>query len=130
MTVFKGGRRSSTGQRTGLGSGFGGLARYLERGPQSAPDLERVAWTEYRNLDGVDNPRDAAQVMRAHVDELADSRVEKPVYHFGLSLPEGEHLTRDEWSAAIDRVLDRMGLGDHQAVVIAHNDIPTSTSTS
>ncbi len=124
MTVFKGGRRSSTGQRTGLGSSFGGLARYLERGPRNAPDLDRVAWTEYRNLDGVDNPSDAAQVMRAHAEELADVRVEKPVYHFGLSLPEGEHLSREDWREAIDRVLDRMGLADHQAMVIAHNDTP------
>jgi hypothetical protein len=86
VTTFKGGRLSKTGQRTGLGSSFTGLAAYLERGPKSAPNLDRVEWTATRNLDGIDDPRDAALVMRAHADELS-TRVELPVYHFGLSLP-------------------------------------------
>jgi len=124
VTVFKGGSLSASGNRTGLGAGFGGLADYLANGPRADPNLDRVEWTEYRNLDGIDNPHDAAQVMRAHVEEMGDSRVEQPVYHFGLSLAEGEHLSQQEWSAAIDRVLERMGLADHQAVVIAHNDTP------
>ncbi|HXO41757.1 MAG TPA: relaxase/mobilization nuclease domain-containing protein, partial [Thermoanaerobaculia bacterium] len=123
MTTFKGGRLSKTGQRTGLGSSFTGLAAYLERGPKSAPSLDRVEWTATRNLDGIDDPRDAALVMRAHADELS-TRVELPVYHFGLSLPEGEHLTREQWGQAVDRVLDSMGLADHQALLIAHNDTP------
>jgi hypothetical protein len=34
MTVFNGGRKSSSGARTGLGSNFGGLVNYLEQGPR------------------------------------------------------------------------------------------------
>jgi hypothetical protein len=49
-------------------------------------------------------------------------KVELPVYHFGLSLEPGEHLAQKAWEKAAARVLDRMDLGDHQAVLIAHND--------
>ena len=46
--------------------------------------------------------------MRAYAEE--NPRVERPVYHFGLSLSPGEHLTPEQWNAAVDRVLARMGL--------------------
>jgi hypothetical protein len=49
-------------------------------------------------------------------------RVPKPVYHFGLSLEAGEHLAQAEWERIAGRVLDRMGLGEHQALLIAHRD--------
>jgi len=62
----------------------------------------------------------AAKIMRAHAEQNA--RVERPVYHFALSLAEGERLTREQWNAAVDRVLDRMGLAGHQALVVAHGD--------
>jgi Ti-type conjugative transfer relaxase TraA len=122
MTVFKGGALSDHGKRTGLGGSFAGLAAYLERGPKASPNLERVEWVQYRNLDGIDRVRDAAEVMQCHAEESL--RVEKPVYHFGLSLPAGEHLSEEQWGTAVDRVLDRMRLAGHQAVLIAHNDTP------
>jgi hypothetical protein len=43
VTVFKGGRRSRSGARTGLGSNFAGLAAYLQQGPREQPELDRVA---------------------------------------------------------------------------------------
>ena len=43
MTTFKGGRKSGTGARTGLGRSFGGLIRYLQQGHRDHPDLARVA---------------------------------------------------------------------------------------
>jgi hypothetical protein len=119
VIVFKGGARSSKGARTGLGKSFGGLVAYLERGPREHPDLDRVAWSATRNLD-TDNPAEAAQVMRYSASD--NPRVEKPVYHFGLSLQEGEHLTREQWEEIGGRVLTRMGLADHQAILIAHHD--------
>jgi len=119
MTTFKGGRKSSTGARTGLGSGFGGLISYLQQGHRDHLDPARVAWSSTRNLD-TDNPAEAAQLMRYAASE--NPRVEEPVYHFGLSLAEGEHLTREQWEDAIARVLTSMGLADHQAVLLAHRD--------
>src|SRR5262245_12522950 len=58
--------------------------------------------------------------MRAHAEE--NPRVERPVYHFGLSLSPGEHLTPEQWNSAVDRVLDRLGLAGHQVLVVAHGD--------
>jgi hypothetical protein len=43
--------------------------------PKSAPNLDRVEWTATRNLDGIDDPRDAALVMRAHADELSSPQL-------------------------------------------------------
>jgi Relaxase/Mobilisation nuclease domain len=120
VIVFKGGGRSARGARTGLGKGFAGLAAYLKKGSLDALDPDRVAWVAYRNLEGVDDPAQAAQQMRAHAEE--NRTVEKPVYHFGLSLHQGEHLSAEQWNEAVDRVLTRMGLDGHQAVVIAHRD--------
>ena len=119
MTTFKGGRRSSTGHRTGLGRSFGGLVRYLQRGSRDHPNPARVAWSSTRNLD-TEDPAEAAQLMRYAASE--NPRVREPVYHFGLSLAEGEHLSREQWEDAAGRVLTAMGLADHQAVLIAHRD--------
>jgi Relaxase/Mobilisation nuclease domain len=96
-----------------------GLVRYLQQGPRDRPNPGRVAWSSTRNLD-TDNPAEAALLMRYAASE--NPRVEEPVYHFGLSLAEGEHLTREQWEDAAGRVLASMGLADHQAVLIAHRD--------
>ncbi|HVT61804.1 MAG TPA: AAA family ATPase, partial [Thermoanaerobaculia bacterium] len=120
MTVFKGGRKSSTGHRTGLGASFGGLVDYLEHGPRAHPNPARVEWSATRNLD-TEAPAEAAQLMQFAASE--NPKVRLPVYHFGLSLDEGgEHLSREQWEESARRVLEHMGLGDHQAVLIAHND--------
>jgi hypothetical protein len=120
VIVFKGGGRSASGARTGLGKSFGGLVSYLKLGSREAPRPDRVAWISYRHLEGVDDPARAAQIMRIHAAE--NPRVQKPVYHFGLSLYPGEHLSPEQWDQAVDRVLRRLGLDRHQALVIAHRD--------
>jgi hypothetical protein len=119
MIVFKGGTRSAGGVRTGLGTDFCGLIAYLAGSPD-AVHPERVVWISYRNLDDVDDPARVARVMRAHAGH--HPRTEKPVYHFGLSLRLAEHLTPEQWDQAVDRVLQRLGLGRHQALVVAHRD--------
>lgn len=103
-----------------MGKSFAGLVAYLQQGHRQSLNPGRVEWTSTRNLDDIEDPRAAAKVMRAHAEQ--NPRVARPVYHFGLSLAEGEHLTQAQWNAAVDRVLDRMGLAGHQAVVIAHGD--------
>ena len=120
MIVFKGGRRSAGGARTGLLKSFGGLIAYLTEGRRDALNPDRVAWTSCRNLDGVNVPARAAQVMRAHASQ--HPRAEKPVYHFGLSLHPAEHLSPEQWNHVVDLLLQRLGLGRHQALVVAHRD--------
>ena len=119
MIVFKGGSRSAGGARTGLGTDFCGLIAYLTGSPDALhPD--RVAWISCRNLDDVDDPSRVARLMRAHAGH--HPRTEKPVYYFGLSLHSAEHLSPEQWDQAVDRVLQRLGLGRHQALVVAHRD--------
>jgi AAA domain/Relaxase/Mobilisation nuclease domain len=120
MIVFKGGRRSVSGARTGLLKSFVGLITYLTEGPRYALNPDRVAWISWRNLDGVNQPASFAQVMRAHASE--NPRVENPVYHFGLTLHAGEHLSYELWNQAVDRVLEGLGLDPHQALIVAHRD--------
>jgi hypothetical protein len=120
VIAFKGGRISAGGKRTGLGTGFGGLIAYLQKGSKEEPALDRVAWSSGRNLDGIEDPRLVGHLMRAYAEE--NPRVERPVYHFGLSLSPGEHLTEEQWNAVADRVLVRMGLSDHQALLLSHRD--------
>jgi len=120
MIVFKGGRRSVSGARTGLLKSFAGLITYLTEGSRYALNPDRVAWISWRNLDGVNQPARFAQVMRAHASE--NPRVENPVYHFGLTLHPGEHLSYEHWNQAVDRVLEGLGLDPHQALIVAHRD--------
>lgn len=49
-------------------------------------------------------------------------RVVKPVYHIALSLDPGDTVDRATMARVAGRVLDRLGLGEHQAVIVAHRD--------
>jgi len=118
VTIFKGGRLSRTGKRSGLGRSFVRLVDYLLHGKG---DPDRAAWTATVNLD-TEDPGSAARIMTAGAQE--NPRVQQPVYHFGLSLPQGEHLDEDRWRAAVERVLDKLGLAGHQAVLVSHRDTP------
>jgi len=120
VIIFKGGCRSASGGRTGLGKDFVSLVAYLTRGRSHATNPERVAWISCRNIVGLDDPARIAQVMRAHASEHL--RTKKPVYHFGLSLHPSEHLRTEQWNQAVDQVLRRLGLGGHQALIVAHRD--------
>ncbi len=121
MIPFRGGRLLPSGQRNGLGSGFGGAIKYLLHGRRDAPidTAERVAWSQTRNLP-VEDPKHGAWYMRQWAAQRP--RVQKPVYHFGASLAPGEHLTQEQWEAVAERMLTALGLEDHQAVLALHHD--------
>lgn len=120
MIAFQGGHRRASGSRNGLCSDFGGLVRYLVAGRGNTSERDRVAWLAYRNLPGVDDPAGAVREMRALA--ALHPRLRWPAYHFGLSLHPDEHLSPERWIEAVDRVLRRLGLGEHQALVVAHRD--------
>lgn len=124
MITFRGGQQLANGRRTGLGSGFGGVVAYLMQGRREDLELavevgERVAWTETRNLP-IDDPHQAARWMRAWANQ--NPRVKKPVYHFGAALAPDEHLSREQWAHVADRLLERLGLHEHQALIALHTD--------
>ncbi len=96
------------------GASFSGLAKYLTQSE------ERIAWTEPRWMIGTD-PHEVAREMETAAS-LADSRLEKPVYHVSISFGEADHPSREQMQEAADRVLGELGLGEHQALLVAHQD--------
>src|SRR5437879_6838769 len=103
---------------TSSGRRFAVLAHYLLRG-RSGEETERVAWTAGRNL-GLDDPELAAVLMQATADE--NPRVEVPVYHLTINFDPADPVTPTEMQAVADRVLRDLGLAEHQALMVAHQD--------
>jgi hypothetical protein len=91
------------------------LGQERETGP------ERVEWTTTRNLPTSD-PELAARVMRDTAGQ--NSWTKKPVYHIMLSAVPGDPIDRAMMERMADRVLDRLGLTEYQAVLVAHLDRP------
>jgi hypothetical protein len=102
-----------------LGSGFKGLAAYLERGQLDRMDPDRVDWIESRNLPTRD-PETAARLMAASARD--SERVQKPVYHLSISFDPGDPVDRETMRRVADRTLRDLGLQEHQAVILAHKD--------
>jgi hypothetical protein len=100
---------------TTSGKSFHGLAKYL------AGKQERVDWITARNL-MTDDPQLAATIMRATADQ--SRLVRSPVYHLSVSFAPEDHPTRAQMGAVADRLLERLGLEDRQALLVAHNDMP------
>lgn len=101
-----------------FGKGFVGLARYLETG-ESGEERGRVAWTDSRNLPTKD-PQAAARLMGATARESA--RTQRPVYHLSISFDPGDPIDRPRMRRVADAVLRRLGLTEHQVLIVAHRD--------
>jgi hypothetical protein len=100
------------------GRSFRALATYLAAG-RSGDERDRVAWSAGRNLP-TDDPELAAKFMRATAAQ--SDRVEKPVYHIALSFDPNDAVDRATMERVADRVLERLGLTEHQAVIVSHRD--------
>lgn len=100
------------------GRSFRALATYLAAG-RSGEERDRVAWSAGRNLP-TNDPELAAKFMRATAAQ--SDRVEKPVYHIALSFDPSDAVDRATMERVADRVLERLGLTEHQAVIVAHRD--------
>ena len=110
-----------------------GRAREDERDEQRVEDKAgRVAWSETRNVAAAD-PRQAARVMAATASRSEDLKqlagvkaggraLEKPVCHYSLSWGKDEKPNLQEMGRAVAESLEKMGLADRQAVMIAHRD--------
>src|SRR5258708_32645349 len=49
-------------------------------------------------------------------------RVEAPVYHLTISFDPSDTVTRERMEAVADQVLADLGLSEHQALLVAHQD--------
>jgi hypothetical protein len=103
---------------TSSGRRFAALAHYLLHG-RSGEETERVAWTAGRNL-GTDDPEVAAVLMQNTA--ARNARVEAPVYHLTISFDLNDPVTPEQMQAVADRLLRDLGLAEHQAVLVAHQD--------
>ena len=127
-------------QVAALGRSFKGVTAYVthdapEPGREAKPTTrDRVEWTDTRNL-ASDRPDDAWRIMAATAKAApglkrlagvpgAGRKAAKPVYHYALSWKSGETPDRAEMSRAVDESLKKLGMGDRQALVVAHADTP------
>ena len=123
-----------------LGRSIRGLAAYClhgerEGGSEPGGELDgRVEWTDTRNLP-TGRPDRAVRVMvatavssaalkRAAGVRAGGRRLEKPVAHLTLSWPPGETPDCGEMGRAVEESLTALGVGRHQALVVAHVDRP------
>ena len=100
------------------GKSFGGLAGYLLTGTDRRTP-ERVDWVATRNLASED-PDVAPHIMKATAAQ--SKRVQKPVYHLIISWDEKDAPEPEQMADVMDKSLDRLGLSEHQALYVAHND--------
>src|SRR5579862_9043578 len=92
---------------------------YLEVG-RSGREYDRVDWIASRNLCDIDDPEIAGRLMEATADQSL--RIQKPVYHVSLAFDPNDTIDRPRMELATDRVLDNLGLREHQAMFVAHRD--------
>lgn len=100
------------------GKSFAALMRYLLTG-RTGDEPNRVAWIAVRNLP-TDDPQLAVTFMRATASQ--SERVQKPVYHLALAFDPADPVDRAAMEAIATRLLGRLGLSDHQALIVAHSD--------
>ena len=100
------------------GQSFRALAAYLVHG-RTGEEQGRIAWSSARNLP-TNDPELAATMMRATAEQSV--RVRQPVYHLVLSFDPTDPVDRAMMERVADRVLHRLGLTEHQAVIVSHQD--------
>ncbi|HEY0950540.1 relaxase/mobilization nuclease domain-containing protein [Nocardioides sp.] len=102
------------------GRSFRALASYLATG-RTGRGSDRVAWSEGRNIP-TDRPELAAEIMHHTAAGRRDERVAQPVYHVAISFDLKDRPTRSQMRQVADRMLEDLGLGGHQALIVAHRD--------
>lgn len=118
---------------TGKGTSFKGAGLYYLH-DKGASTKGRVLFTHTENL-ATDNPNVAiAMMIKTATSQNAIKRraggsargrkLEAPVYTYCLSWAPDEAPTRDEIIAAAKQTLKTLGLAEHEALLVAHNDEP------
>ena len=102
--------------RISHGNGFRGVCSYLLREGRE----DDLGWEAYRldtNMSG-HNARQLAHEFGMY--RQINGRVENPVFHASLRLPNGESLTDEQWRAVASMYLQQMGYTNTAYVVIKH----------
>lgn len=91
----------------------------MERGA-GRHTAERIEWAHVENMARVKDERAAIGLMVATAQQ--NTRCEKPVYAFSLAWHPEQKPERGEMIEAAREALKVLGMQDHQAVFVAHND--------
>jgi len=78
----------------------------------------RVDWKEAHHLASTDKEF----VIRQMRDTASMSRTQDPVYHYSISWDPDDHPDKEQMIETARRTLADLGLKDHQALIVAHND--------
>src|SRR5699024_2066393 len=98
--------------KVGSSTSIKGTMNYLENND------DRVAWKEVENL--ADDDR---QFVKQQMEITAQaSRTDQPVYHYSLSWDETDRPTKQQMLETTRQTLSDLGLSQHQALIVAHND--------
>ena len=112
------------------GTSFKGACGYILHDAQKT-SRDRVQWSETRNLisqaddawfEMFATTRDQAELKRQSGHDGRGRKNEKPVLHLSLSWAIGENPTPQHMLETARTALNAIGLGDHQALIAAHND--------
>lgn len=114
------------------GYSFNGANEYLNHDKGRKKTRNRVEWTTTRNLLAY-KPEVVVKIMIAtalDADRLKQRagvkatgrKSAKHVQTLSLSWHPGEKVTRAEMEAAVDEVIELLGLQDHQIAIWSHND--------
>lgn len=96
---------------------FRSRSQYVQYGKQTQDS--RAAWTVLRNLEGA-APDFAHVVMQATAKQ--NTRVQKPSGHLIVSWAKDDALDDPTRLAIIDQTMADLGLAEHQAMYVAHDD--------
>jgi hypothetical protein len=113
------------------GTSFSGLAAYLTHDPEAETE-ERVAWTHTENLanDHIPSAVDEmlwtyrdAELLKQEAGIRAGGRAsEHPVKHISLNWAPSDNPSDQHMKDTARHFLNYMGWGEHQAIMVAHND--------
>lgn len=101
-----------------FGDDFWDLGDYLRRGRGRVDPSQRVGWVEFRNLPT--RRMGIAERIMAGTASLSYTR--KPVFHLSISFAPGDPVNEALMKRVMARTLADLGLGEHQAVIVAHID--------
>ncbi|NNC30775.1 relaxase/mobilization nuclease domain-containing protein [Longimicrobium terrae] len=104
--------------RTAHARGFADLTAYLGR-DKIQPDRSRAAWWAPFNLSAGDL-RAAARAMERTAER--NRMVQQPAYHLFVSVSPADDASHARMRLAAGRLLQALGLGEHQAVAVGHED--------
>ena len=69
---------------------------------------------------GSDSPLTLQDKLRSFEVSAAGSQCRKPLYHVQFRTADGEHLTREQWMIAVNRLEQKLGLDGHDRAIVAH----------